>query len=99
MTDAEITEGRVPGDERRRDEEIAVQVLDMIRWRLLPVLVTFPPCALDRQQGSTELLQISSFLVGTSDERCFGIFVYIYQLVYKGVIREWLTWSSIYVEL
>ena len=82
MTDAEITEGRVPGDERRRDEEKAVRILDMIRWRLLPVLVTFSPCALERQQRSTELLQISSFLIGTSDERCFGTFIYIYQLVF-----------------
>lgn len=54
MADAEMTEGRVPGDERRRDEEIAVQVLDVIRRRLLLVLVSFPPYALERQQRSTE---------------------------------------------
>ena len=30
MADAEMTEGRVFGDEGRRDEEIAVQILDVI---------------------------------------------------------------------
>jgi len=54
MADAEMTEGRVSGDEGRRDEEIAVQVLDVIRRRLLLVLVNSPPHALERQQRSTE---------------------------------------------
>jgi hypothetical protein len=49
-----MTEGRVPGDQRRRDAEIALQVLDVIRRRLLPVLVNFPPYALEGQQRSTE---------------------------------------------
>ena len=58
MADAEMTEGGVPGDEGRRDEEITVQVLDVVRRRLLLVLVTFPPLAPERQERLTELLQI-----------------------------------------
>ena len=58
-----------------------VQVLDVIRRRLLPVPVALPPYAMERQQRLTELLQISQFLVGCSYEHCFGAFVYSYQLV------------------
>lgn len=54
MTDAETTEGRVPRDERQRDDEIAVQVVDVVPRQLLLVLVIFLPCALE--QRSTELL-------------------------------------------
>jgi len=81
MADAEMTEGWVPRDERRCDEEIAIQVLDVIRRWLLLVLVTFPPHALEWQQRSTELLQISQFLFGSLYKRRFGTFVYSYQLV------------------
>ena len=59
MADAEMTEGGVPGDEGRRDEEIAVQVLDVVRRRLILVLVAFPPIATERQEQLTGLLQIS----------------------------------------
>ena len=76
-----MTEGWVPRDERRCDEEIAIQVLDVIRRWLLLVLVTFPPHALEWQQRSTELLQISQFLFGSLYKRRFGTFVYSYQLV------------------
>lgn len=59
MAGAEITEGRVLGDQWRRDAEIAVQILDVIRRQLLLVLVSFPPYALERKQRSTEPPQIS----------------------------------------
>ncbi len=59
MADAEMTEGRVRGDQWRLDAEIAVQVLDVIRRQLLLVLVNFPPYALERQQRSTKPPQIS----------------------------------------
>ena len=48
MTDAEMTEGWVPGDERRRDEEIAAQVLDVVEgdfswyWTTEAVEITPP---------------------------------------------------------
>ena len=57
--DAEMTKGGVPGDEGRRDEEIAVQVLDVVRRRLTLVLVTLPPFASDWQERLANLLQIS----------------------------------------
>ena len=43
-----MTLGRVLGDERRRNEEMAVQVVDVVRWRLLLILVTFLPCTIER---------------------------------------------------
>ena len=55
------------------------QVLDVVRRRLLLVLVTIPLHALERQQRMTELLQTSQFLIGCSYERYFGTFVYGYQ--------------------
>jgi hypothetical protein len=81
MVDAEMTESWVSGNEWRRDEEIAVQVLDVVRRRLLLVPITFSPHALERQQRLTEPLQISQFLVGCAYERCSGPFVYSYRLV------------------
>lgn len=81
MADAELIEGRVAGDEGRRDEEIAAQALCMVRRRLLLVSVSLPPSALERQQRLTELLQIRQFLVGCSYKRCFHAFVYSYRLV------------------
>ena len=59
MAGEEMTEDGVPGDEGQRDEEIVVQVLGVVRRRLLLVLVTFPPLAPERQEGLTDLLQIS----------------------------------------
>ena len=59
MADAEMAEGGVRGDKGRRDEEIAVQVLDVVRRRLILVLVAFPPLAPERQEQLTELLQNS----------------------------------------
>ena len=59
MADAEMTEGGVPGDKGRRDEEIAVQVLDVVRRQLILVLVAFPPPAPERQEQLNGLLQIS----------------------------------------
>ena len=50
MGDAEMTEGGVPGDKGRRDEEIAVQVLDVVRRRLILVLVA---SLLPRQNGKS----------------------------------------------
>ena len=58
MADAEMAEGGVPGDKGRRGEKIAVQVLDVVRRRLILVLVAFPPLALERQEQLTGLLQI-----------------------------------------
>lgn len=68
MTDAETTKGRVPGDEWQRDTEVVVQILDVIRRRLLLVPVSFPPRVLERQQRSTEPLQTSLSLFGYSYE-------------------------------
>ena len=56
MPNAKMIEGRVLGNERRCNVKIAVQVFDVIRRLLFPVLVGIPPCALERQQWSTELL-------------------------------------------
>ena len=49
----EVTNSQVPANERQNDE---VQVVDVVRWWLLLVLVTYPPCAVERQKRSTELL-------------------------------------------
>ena len=59
MADAEMTKGAVPGDEGRRDEEIAVQVLDVVRRRVILVLVTLPPFAPEWQERLAKVLQIS----------------------------------------
>ena len=101
MADAEMTKGRVPGDQGRCNAKIVIQDLDVIRRRLFLVLVHFPPYALERKKRSTKILQISSFLDGSSDECYFGTFIYSYRLVRecnkKG--REKRTWSSIYDDL
>ena len=59
MANAKICEVGIPGDERLCDEAKAVQVLNMIRRRLLLIPVSFPPHALERQQRLAEVLQIS----------------------------------------
>ncbi len=41
---------------------MALQALDMGQWRLLLVLVTLPSLAAERQERSTELLDISQSL-------------------------------------
>lgn len=56
MTDTETAEGWVLGDQGRRNSGKEVQVVDMIRWKLLLVLVNVPPCTVKRQQRSTKLL-------------------------------------------
>ena len=43
-----------------------MQVVNVIRWWLLLVLVTFPLDALERQQWLAELLQIRQFFIGCS---------------------------------
>lgn len=52
----------------------------MVRRRLRLVPVGLPPCALERQQRPTELVQIRQFLFGASYERYLGVFVYGYRL-------------------
>jgi hypothetical protein len=54
MVDAEMTKGRVPEDQCRRDAGIAPPVLDVIIRRLLLALVNSPLYALERQHQSTE---------------------------------------------
>lgn len=49
MADAETIESRVPRDERQRDEEITVQVVDVVRRQLLLVL----PSLLARWNGNS----------------------------------------------
>lgn len=48
MADAERNEGQIPWDERQHDEDIVVQVVYVVRRRLLLVMLTFPPCAQER---------------------------------------------------
>ena len=75
----------------------------MVRRRLGLVLVRLSPCALERQERSTELLQIRQLLFRPSCKCCFGGFVCGYRLVQDGnkssKLREEPTWSPIYVEL
>ena len=82
-SDEERNENRVPRDDRQRDWEIAIQVVYVVRRRLLLVMETSPPCTIERQQWSTQLFQISLFLACSANECCFGTFVYSYQLVQK----------------
>ena len=58
MAYAESTEGGVLGYKRRRQEEIALQVLDMKQWQLLLVIVTASPLAAKWQNWLAELLEI-----------------------------------------
>ena len=48
MTDTERMESWVLGDERGCDDKIAFEILDVVRWRLLLVLVRLPSFALER---------------------------------------------------
>lgn len=73
MADAEMTKG--PRGRVTRDAETALQVVNVIRRRLLLVLVSFPPDAPERQQRLAELLQIRQFLVGCPYEHGFDAFV------------------------
>jgi hypothetical protein len=68
MADAEMTEGRIPGDQSRCDAEIEVQVLNGIRWQMAT--------AVDRTAADKLVLFFCS-----SYERSFGTFVYSYQSV------------------
>jgi len=72
MANAEMAESGVP-----RDDEVALQVLDVGRRRLLLVLITIPSLAAEWQERLTELPEMSQFLVGCCYERCFGAFVLV----------------------
>ena len=81
MADVEIAEGRILWDQLQCNTEIMVQDLNVIQRQLLLVVVSIPPYALERQKRSTELLQISSFLLSSSEEHYLSTFIHIDQLV------------------
>ena len=76
MTDTECSEGRVVGNERRSQEEVTLKILDVVERRLLLVVVRFPSPTLEREQRSTETLQVGYLLVCGCCEYCLCIFVY-----------------------
>lgn len=81
MADAEPIQGGVPRNEPRRDAEVPLQVRNVVRRRLLLVLVAGPPFTPQRYERLSKKLQVGNLLVRRCRESCFGATIYKCQLV------------------
>jgi hypothetical protein len=86
MSNAEAVHGRMARYKRWCNEEIAFQVFDVIRWRLLLEVVRFSSTPPQWQDGLTELLEVEQLFL-SSRYKC-SLSIFAYQSQSKSVVSE-----------
>ena len=75
MANTEMTKGLFLGYERRRDAEIPLQVVYVVRRWLFLILIIFSPKTLEGQQRLTKLLKVRQLFICWCYQRGFNAFI------------------------